>query len=323
MASLLQSLAIFSVLLVYSTVILENAKADLGPQPSFVDIMRQEQQAGSLIPQKLQVNVKPTSWAKIAMTPGSPPRSPPRQQKQQDQYPSLPIYDVARSKSGGLGSPRADGGACSNDYRVDSLVLTVNWTPGLCATSTRVCATNQLPSFNIHGLWPAYGSDSQSYCCHQKVLASNDVDPSVWSGLKTSWRSVYHDNITYGTWQHVLHQWQKHGTCARDINGFRGANAYFQNTLRLFNNLQLIKTLEAHDIVPDANKFYKGSNIVQALKKVTNNKRVTLKCAPSLKNGKNKGKNTLYEIAICYDKNKEFIDCAGSHPVCLSDIMLN
>lgn len=330
MASLIQFLALCATLVAYSTILLDNARAEQQPTMGLADIMRQQRLESDSARQQKAASppAQPSSWANIAKTPGSPQKKPNFPDWPRQENPRMRTERIAKStptlyQPGGQYTPPEKVATlqdCSNqNYNFDYMQLNVNWTPGYCRTSERKCFQNQIDGFNIHGMWPARYNEDPIYCCFQKSLGSSQIEPQIWRSLTNVWRSVHHEDRNYGTWQHILRQWQKHGTCARDMDLLRGPNAYFKNTIKIFNDLKIVETLEQAGIKPDSTRFYKGQAIANALRKSTGGNQVTLKCGRDKKNGK----NTLMEITFCFGADKKFIDCQRSHTQCLGDIMFS
>lgn len=192
------------------------------------------------------------------------------------------------------------------DNQMDYLKLSVQWQPGYCHRSG--CSADQ--SFTIHGLWP--GSDdnkfSPSSCCTEE-----NFDPSklrdLEDRLSEAWPSLSGDN-----WWFWRHEFDKHGSCTRDLPGLKSLKEYFEKTLKMFDALDLDNQIRLDDIKPSNSQGYPKEDLVRILTSNHDGRRPDLECD----NG-----SYLREIRFCYDHiTQEPIDCPDVMDRCESSIIL-
>jgi ribonuclease T2 len=177
----------------------------------------------------------------------------------------------------------AAAGCTPGDNSFDNLLLVEQW-PGTIGVSA--------PGFTMHGLWPSRtGANIANYPC-QCTNQAFDVNAlsSIMTQLNTWWPSSQGDNPTF--WSH---EFEKHGTCAEAIASLETELLFFTGALNLRAKQNSMGLLNTASIVPSTSATYSLSQLQEAFPTVA-----IFKCTSS---------NQLQEVATCFDKNLNSIDC--------------
>ena len=140
--------------------------------------------------------------------------------------------------------------------------------------------------FTIHGVWPEYLNATWPEYCTTEPLNLDQIE-SLVDQLKTEWTD-HNSDFPQRFWEH---EWSKHGTCS-DLNQYE----YFSLGLKLHFQLDLLKELEKHKVVPNGKSYHK-SQFEKAFKV-----KPLLMCK----------KNGIEQIGFCLDPNTyEYIACSN------------
>lgn len=105
----------------------------------------------------------------------------------------------------------------------------------------------------------------------------------------------------YDLW---AHEWNKHGTCAAQIEPLNSQIKYFSQGLKWLQQLSMSKILAESNIVPSDDKVYTLSDFYNAVK-------AQLNAEPQIECRSEKGgKQYLFEIRLCFTKALELVDCS-------------
>lgn len=223
----------------------------------------------------------------------------------------LSIYLViVESKSG-----------CQDDYSLDYLKLSLQWSAGVCATSSETCQRGtDAARFTLHGFWPCRNSDPMepSHCCFDKDFDIEKLRP-ILPQLRQYWYGYFGHNEIESDKQFWSHEWVKHGTCARDIPNMRGELNYFNTTLNTFLGLNILDELAKANIMPSDSKHYKTSDLIEALRPLIQAKSAQVECR--FAHGDHSVPD-LTALNICYDNQLNPVDCPVSEGRCLRSILM-
>lgn len=201
---------------------------------------------------------------------------------------------------------------CRIDYKLDYLMLTLEWGPGVCATSPRVCQRKENRLFTVHGMWPQlYNSDSPAFCCFDNTFDYKLIEPLV-PALEKYWFS-YYDQESRGFWSH---EWLRHGTCARDVKQLQGEKMFFGTVIDIVKQLPVLETLVKAGIVPGNNSVYNSVQIQNVLRRMTGGKNVRINCDLEA----HQPIALLTGLSLCFDVNLKFIDCPPKGTRCLRQL---
>ncbi|XP_011704178.1 PREDICTED: ribonuclease Oy [Wasmannia auropunctata] len=194
----------------------------------------------------------------------------------------------------------------SNEF--DVLIFTQTWPLTACfvwenksrPNDTHSCSLPKRDEWTIHGIWPTkYNTIGPQFCNSALPFNPSAIAP-IESNLKENWIDIHKGSKPYSFWRH---EWNKHGTCAIEINALNTEFKYFQEGLKLIDKYNMIDVLSKANILP-GNK-YMVQDIFMGIQKVLN-KRAQIMCV----NGK-KNESYVIEIRICFDKTLQLVDCDG------------
>ncbi|KAL2903915.1 Ribonuclease 1 [Bienertia sinuspersici] len=199
--------------------------------------------------------------------------------------------------------------AFSQDF--DFFYLVQQWPGSYCDTEKSCCypSTGKPESdFGIHGLWPNYKDGSYPSNCD----TNNPLNPSQISGLlrkmQKEWPTLgcpSSDGMSF--WSH---EWVKHGTCSA-----LDQHSYFQTTLDLKNQANLLQSLTSAGIKPNG-ESYSLESIKDAIKEGVG-------YTPFVEcNTDTSGNSQLYQIYLCVDTSgSNLVECpVFPHGKCGSEI---
>lgn len=201
--------------------------------------------------------------------------------------------------------PRKGNECRKNTSVAEEVRLALQWPAGVCYTSRRRCRSS-IHRWTIHGAWPdsRNSSAAPAFCCGPAFDAVS-VRQHV-PELQDKWATLFPGTND----QFWKHEWDKHGTCVVSPK-LTGLVQYFNQTVRLYDQLHLKDWLEESGIIPLHEKngrTYETRLIHRALERHTNGKRIKLDC-------KRMGKSedaVLIGLHVCYEPmSLEFADCGG------------
>ena len=182
----------------------------------------------------------------------------------------------------------------------------------------------KMQDFTIHGLWPERLDGSWPQYCNSSDRFDADRVKELLPRLREQWPSfgMGADAQFWG------HEWMRHGTCSGKVKGGDksgeeksgdggvidpsnlGADeeTYFGAVLDLHSKYPLLPALERAGIVPDDDRTYATSDVVDALKADAN---ATGSARPAVHCGSGRrGSGELTEVWLCLSKETlEPFDC--------------
>jgi ribonuclease T2 len=213
-------------------------------------------------------------------------------------------------------------GTCSTDYKFDYLMLDLMWGPGFCATSARKCVVKPPPKqvFTVHGMWPQLNhGEYRGFCCFDNFFLIDEIK-SIQKDLNDWWFSYFSLDST----EFWSHEWLKHGTCCKDVESLQGELPYFKTVIDIAQELLFTSALNKSNITPGSGvgNAYHVSDIIEALKHVTNNKTVAINCDKE----HHQPIPVLTGLNVCFAKNVtseslSFIDCAQTKSRCQGQVL--
>lgn len=177
----------------------------------------------------------------------------------------------------------AASGCTPGDNSFEILLLVEQW-PGTLEMNAQ--------GFTMHGLWPSRtGANVANYPCQctDQTFDLSQVQ-SILPQLNEWWPSDKGDNSVFWT-----HEFEKHGTCAEAIPALQNELKFFQGTLNLRSKLNTEGALTDASVTPSFSTTYALADMERAVSTAT-----IFKCNAS---------NFLTEVATCYDKSLNLVDC--------------
>lgn len=209
---------------------------------------------------------------------------------------------------------------CNDNYDLDYMLLALQWSAGVCSTSSRECERGQnVNNFTVHGFWANRFVNrlGPQNCCFERKFKFDALAP-IMDKLKVYWYGYFGKDEIAADKQFWEHEWTKHGTCAKNIEALHGELNYFNHTLHTFLDLPIIETLAKSGIVPDNTKPYKTSDIIETLKSIHNGKNVEIGC--NFEHNHNPVPD-LIGVNFCYSPELVPIDCPPPKGRCKNKII--
>ncbi|XP_019515070.1 PREDICTED: ribonuclease T2 isoform X1 [Hipposideros armiger] len=111
--------------------------------------------------------------------------------------------------------------------------------------------------WTIHGLWPDKAEE-----CNRSWHFNLDEIKDLLQDMRIYWPDVIHSSPNGSFfWKH---EWQKHGTCAAQLDALNSQKKYFAKGLDLYRGLALNSMLQKLGIIPSGN-YYQIADIKDAL----------------------------------------------------------
>ncbi|VFV25592.1 ribonuclease t2 [Lynx pardinus] len=138
------------------------------------------------------------------------------------------------------------GGASSDNHEWKKLIMVHHWPVTVCKEVGKDC--RDPPDYwTIHGLWPDKAEEcNRSW--HFNFQEIKDLLPE----MKMYWPDVLHPLNHSHFWQH---EWEKHGTCAAQVDTLNSQKRYFGGGLDLYQKLALNSMLQKLGIKPSINYY--------------------------------------------------------------------
>ncbi|KAK2506589.1 hypothetical protein MC885_014759 [Smutsia gigantea] len=162
--------------------------------------------------------------------------------------------------------------------------------------------------WTIHGLWQALKTSKidlepdRDEACNRSWHFDLEEIKDLLPDMKMYWPDVIHPLSLSHFWKH---EWEKHGTCAAQLDALNSQKKYFGKSLGLYHGLALNSVLQKLGIKPSTS-YYQISNIKDALASVY---RVIpkLQCLPPQQGEE---VQTLGQIELCFTKDLQLENCS-------------
>lgn len=182
--------------------------------------------------------------------------------------------------------------------RYEYLIMAQQWPPTVCMTLNCKSEKNRTV-FGIHGLWP----EPCKLCTNQTYHEM----PELEDKLQKQWPNLVKGEEDEVFWKK---EWIKHGNCSLDKFN---QTEYFNLTLGIKDEVDLLKLLEQGGIMPSDDTKYPLVNIVNAVKVGINNSVPGILCYYKINETSNykinETYNLLQEIRVCLDADGRYINC--------------
>ncbi|KAL3985665.1 Ribonuclease T2 family protein [Acanthocheilonema viteae] len=155
--------------------------------------------------------------------------------------------------------------------------------------------------WTIHGLWPNYKDGSfPRFCDHKKKFDLSKLLP-IRQKLERNWPNLLVTQSVSSLWKH---EWEKHGTCAQDVKEVNDEVKYFNKSLVLYDQFDIVGMLEKQEIIPSQENLYDKMLLNRSLTSAYG-KNVEFHCLQD-KQTKNW---LLADVRLCLTKNFQLMDC--------------
>ncbi|XP_007441867.1 ribonuclease T2 [Python bivittatus] len=149
--------------------------------------------------------------------------------------------------------------ADSDHHKWDKLYLVHHWPVTVCMMNDNECKDPPM-YWTIHGLWPDKAEE-----CNRSWHFNVSELKDFMEDMREYWPDILHTNHTH-FWRH---EWEKHGTCAAELEALNSQKKYFQKTLEFYRKINLNSFLLKVGIKPGPT-YYQLAAIKEALESVYN-----------------------------------------------------
>ncbi|XP_012859882.1 ribonuclease T2 [Echinops telfairi] len=179
------------------------------------------------------------------------------------------------------------------------LIMVHHWPPTVCQEGGNNCSSP--PDYwTIHGLWPDKGEE-----CNRSWPFRLEEIKDLMPEMKMYWPDVLHPSPNSS--QFWKHEWDKHGTCAAQLDTLDSERKYFGKSLDLYRQLGLNSVFQKLGIKPSTN-YYQVADIKDALASVYG-VMPKVQCLPP---SQDEAVQTLGQIELCFSRDLSLLNC--SHP---------
>ncbi|XP_034525323.1 ribonuclease T2 isoform X2 [Ailuropoda melanoleuca] len=192
-----------------------------------------------------------------------------------------------------LGGARASWRSGNHEWK--KLIMVHHWPVTVCKEVEHDC--RDPPDYwTIHGLWPDKAEE-----CNGSWPFNLEEIKDLLPKMKMYWPDVIHPLNHSHFWKH---EWEKHGTCAAQVDTLNSEKKYFGRSLDLYQQLELNSMLQKLGIKPSIN-YYQISDIKDALASIYG-VIPKVQCLPP-KQGEEV--QTIGQIELCFTKELQLRNC--------------
>ncbi|KAL1117720.1 hypothetical protein AAG570_004035, partial [Ranatra chinensis] len=190
----------------------------------------------------------------------------------------------------------------------DILIFTQNWPNSVClawqekSKGATCTLPNDTTKWTIHGIWPTKLGTTGPWFCDPSRPFNLESIYGLLPQLEEVWTPVQNHKKRYMLWRH---EWEKHGTCAAQIQPLDSEFKYFEQGLQWAEKYGMVSLLEKAGIKPSS-VGYDPQSIWQGVKRVLG-KDPCIVCYDD----QHDGVSYLQEIRLCFDKNLSLVNCDG------------
>ncbi|XP_003792469.1 ribonuclease T2 [Otolemur garnettii] len=136
----------------------------------------------------------------------------------------------------------------SDTHEWKKLIMVQHWPETVCEEIKNDC--RDPPNYwTIHGLWP-----DKSEECNRSWPFNLEEIKDLLPEMKTYWPDLIHPSPNRSRfWKH---EWEKHGTCAAQVDVLNSQKKYFGKSLALYQKLDLNSVLLKLGIKPSINYYH-------------------------------------------------------------------
>jgi len=157
--------------------------------------------------------------------------------------------------------------------------------------------------WTVHGIWPTKSYTRGPAYCDRSWEFDPEKIQSIKPELMEYWPNVFRDTPFYSFWEH---EWEKHGTCAAQLEALNSEFAYFKKGLDMVMKYNVSKVLEERGIVPSSECKYSIEEINEALID-------GLDTEPIINCIYTEDHHLLSQVKVCTTPSFRLISCPSSH----------
>eukprot|EP00088_Acartia_fossae_P009949 TRINITY_DN14876_c0_g1_i1.p1 TRINITY_DN14876_c0_g1~~TRINITY_DN14876_c0_g1_i1.p1 ORF type:complete len:307 (+),score=55.20 TRINITY_DN14876_c0_g1_i1:72-992(+) len=189
-----------------------------------------------------------------------------------------------------------------NNY-FDVFVFTQHWPFTTCIdwekrSNKNSCSRIHDKEWSVHGLWPTQFGRIAPNFCNDTWKFDYDSVKAIRPELDQYWPDYELRDHPNSLW---THEWEKHGTCAAQLEILDSEEKYFQTGIDLAKKVKLTEWLKAKNIVPGGGKYSKSA-VYNAVMEKTG-------VRPHIDCEFMSGVQFIKEIKVCLSKNLTFVHC--------------
>nr|CAX77527.1 Ribonuclease T2 [Schistosoma japonicum] len=196
------------------------------------------------------------------------------------------------------------------DNSWDRFVFEIIWTPSVCNHSVKCDPPEGFDHFTIVGLWPVTSSGSRPKCTTIVNFNMSEIE-DLRGELLTYWPYYRDVKTSENKWRI---EYEINGPCAIEGPIILSERDYFSYSIAQLKNMDILKTLWSHGIMPSDTIPQNKTSFQNALE-LEYKVNVTLMCTRSSDQAK---KKSLERIVICLTRDFTFTQCPpglGGRPV--------
>lgn len=187
------------------------------------------------------------------------------------------------------------------DHDWKKLIMVQHWPVTVCQEARNDC--RRPPDYwTIHGLWPDKAEE-----CNRTWHFNYDEIKDLVPEMKMYWPDVLHASPNGSHfWRH---EWEKHGTCAAQLDALSSEKKYFGKSLDLYKTLGLNSMMQKLGIRPSTN-YYQVADIKDALASIYG----VVPKVQCLLPKQGEDVQTLGQIELCFTKELVLRNCTEPGP---------
>ncbi|XP_006152336.1 ribonuclease T2, partial [Tupaia chinensis] len=136
----------------------------------------------------------------------------------------------------------------SRSHEWKKLIIVQHWPATVCEEVQNDCS-DPPDYWTIHGLWPDKGGE-----CNRSWHFDLDEIKDLLPEMKAYWPDIIHSSPNRSRfWRH---EWEKHGTCAAQVDALNSQRKYFGKSLALYKQLDLNSKLLKFGLKPSINYYH-------------------------------------------------------------------
>jgi len=197
----------------------------------------------------------------------------------------------------------------NHSHKFDFLLFAQVWPISGCIEweerkKDNTCSLPNRKQWTVHGIWPTKNFTIGPLYCNRSVHFDFDTLSPILDDLKLHWTNVRANTKLDNFWQH---EWEKHGTCAMQLEVVNNEYKYFNKGLELNQEFPISQYLSEANIVPGG--LYHTEEILDAVKKNIKGMNPALECEKVHEFKE----PVLTQISICLDKKFQVTGCESTH----------
>jgi len=187
----------------------------------------------------------------------------------------------------------------------DFLVFAQVWPISGCLewedrSDKNTCYLPNRRNWTVHGIWPTKNGEIGPLNCDHSTPFDIDYIRPLLPDLRLHWTNVRANTAEDNFWKH---EWNKHGTCAKQLDSMSDEFKYFKKGLDFNEMFPISRILADKGFTPG--HTYSSEEIIDAMKSFLDGANPALECETM----HDFTLPVLTQISVCLDKNLKVIGC--------------